>query len=313
MLGQHGKRIALTNIIIILVLISLCASDITNVSSQTNLIEEDDHYKIFAGNYYNLIIPKNAGPMVLFDIPNLGQIKVMLSYISEYFSPTPYLSSLDYLDGKGYSLGNLNWDLIGLSDAEKTYVNFTKTNLDRNTSIDLSYIVFNDNLTYNGYDIQGLKNTYFEMKLNDWIFSEDTKGIAFNIKSSFESTFEYNRYGPFHVSNKDQYIAKLLRESSEFELLINSVITLVTTEGYEVHTETTFFANYNIAAQGAKPLDMWISVPYRANIKQIKFNFLCGYKIESTESISIASFVIFSSTLVVLTFATRVIFRRWKK
>ena len=47
-------------------------------------MEEEDQFIIYAGNEYNVVVPKDTGPEMTFDAENFGKITLKIDYISEY-------------------------------------------------------------------------------------------------------------------------------------------------------------------------------------------------------------------------------------
>ncbi|MHA1461687.1 MAG: hypothetical protein ACTSQ0_01225 [Candidatus Heimdallarchaeota archaeon] len=271
-------------------------SIVDKVLGQTNLIEEDDKFTIFAGNLYELAIPKNQGPSAFFDFGSFGQIELKFNYISEYESSSVFMNSLNNLYGKGYSLEHIDWDMLGTSDAYKSSVNFSKANLDRNASLDLSLSIFNQNSTVNSYNIESLSQSFIEFNLTNWDFSAGSRGIAINIQTLLTDSDDYARLGPYMDFNSGYYFVKIIRGDCAFNIKFKPQVIIKTQSGVEEFYESMFFANYNIAAQETKPADFWISVPFRYDISQIIFSFLCFCEI-TTEN---GGFEWFSLSVIVL-------------
>lgn len=266
---------------------------IRNVSSQANLVEEEDQFIIYAGNEYNVIVPKEKGPEMIFNAENFGEITLRINYISEYTSPTQYLNSLNHLSGKGYSLDKLNWDSIGSSDINKTCVNLTRTHLDKNTTLDFSLSVFNQNRTIRDFDVLALSNTYLEFQVHNWSYTPETRGLALNLQSYMEQNDDYLRLGPFVDIATEEYAARILLDSYYFELRLKSEIVMIKSTGEEIRYTVFFFAQYNVAEKVSEPADFWISVPYVSDVNQIIFSFICSIGIGQTNQSSIASFGLF--------------------
>ncbi len=280
-------------LIFCLIVFSPFKQSIRNVSSQANLVEEEDQFIIYAGNEYNVIVPKERGPKMIFNAENFGEITLKINYISEYTSPTQYLNSLNHLSGKGYSLDKLNWDSIGSSDMNKTCVNLTRTHLDKNTTLDFSLSVFSQNRTIRDIDVLALSNTYLEFQVHNWSYTPETRGLALNLQSYMEQNEDYLRQGPFVDIATKEYGARILLDSYYFELRLKSEIVMIKSTGEEIKYTVFFFAQYNVAEEVSEPADFWISVPYVSDVNQIIFSFICSIGISQTNQSSIASFGLF--------------------
>ncbi len=285
-------------------------SYVEKVLGQTNLIEEDEKFTIFAGNLYDLVIPKKQGPSAFFNFDSFGQIKLKFNYISEYESSNVFMNSINNLYGKGYSLEHIDWDILGTSDAYKSSVNFSKANLDRNASLHLSFTVFNQNSTVNFYDIESLSQSFIELNLTNWDFSPGSRGIALNIQTQLMDSKDYVRLGPYMDFENGYYLVKIISGEYIFKIKFTPQIIIKTQSGVEEFYESMFFANYNIGALESKPADFWISVPYRTGISQIIFSFLCFYEITTNQG----GFDWFNLSLIILsTICTIIIFRKRRK
>lgn len=285
-------------------------SFVEKVLGQTNLIEEDDEFTIFAGNIYDLVIPKNQGPSVFFNFDSFGQIKLKFNYISEYESSSVFMNSLNNLFGKGYSLEHIDWDILGTSDAYKSSVNFSKINLNRNASLDLSLTIFNQNSTVNSYNVEALRQAFIELNLTNWDFTEGSRGFALNIQTLLVDSEDYVRLGPYMDFDSGYYFVKIISGDYIFMIKFKPQVIVKTQYGVEEFYESMFFANYNIAAQETEPADFWISVPYRNDITQIIFSFLCFYEITTKHG----GFDWFSLSLITLSaICTIIIFKKMRK
>lgn len=280
-----------------------------NVSSLANLVEEEDRYIIYAGNEYNVVVPKEKGPEMIFEAENFGEITLKIDYISEYTSPTQYLNSLNHLSGKGYSLDKLSWNSIGSSDINKTSVNLTRTHLDKNTTLNFSLNVFNQNQTIRDIDVKAVTNTYLELQVHNWSYTPESRGLALNLLAYMENNEDFQRLGPFVDIATEQYAARILLNNYEFEIRLNSEITMIKSTGEEIKYTVFFFAQYNVAEKVSEPADFWISVPYVSDINQIIFSFICSIGIGQTNLSSISSFGLFvfgiSSIVVIIRFFIR--------
>ncbi|NHJ31976.1 MAG: hypothetical protein FK732_03850, partial [Asgard group archaeon] len=216
-----------------------------NVVSQANLVEEEDQYIIYAGNEYNVNIPKDSGPKMLFGTDNFGDVTLKINYLSEYISPTQYLNSLNHLSGKSYSLDKLAWDSIGSSDMNKTCVNLTRTHLDKNTTIDFTLNVFHQNRTIRDFEVKAISNPYLEMLVHNWSFTPGVTGLALNVQAYMEEDENYLRYGPGVDIKTHEYAAKILYFDYEFEVRLKSEIIMKKSTGEEISYTSMFFANYN--------------------------------------------------------------------
>ena len=283
---------------------------VDKVLGQTNLIEEDDKFTIFAGNLYELAIPKDHGPSAFFDFESFGQIKLKFNYISEYESSSVFMNSLNNLYGKGYSLEHIDWDLIGTSDAYKSSVNFSKVNLDRNASLDLSLTIFNQNSSVNSYDIEDLSQSFIELNITNWDFSAGSRGIAINIQTLLLDSEDYVRLGPYMDFDSGYYFVKIISGDYVFNIKFKPQVIIKTHSGVEELYESMFFANYNIAAQESKPADFWVSVPFRYDISQIIFSFLVFCEITTEQG----GFDWVSLSLITLSaICTLIIFKKTRK
>ena len=284
-----------------------------DVSSQANLVEEEDQFIIYAGNEYNVVVPKDAGPEMIFDAENLGKITLKIDYISEYTSPTQYLNSLNHLSGKGYSLDKLVWNSIGSSDINKTCVNLTRTHLDKNTTLDFSLCVFNQNQTIRDTDVKAISNTYLEFQVHNWSYTPESRGLALNLQAYMEQNEDYLRLGPFVDIATEEYAARILLNNYKFEVRLKSEIVMIKTTGEEIRYAVFFFAQYNVAEKVSEPADFWISVPYVTDVNQIIFSFVCSIGIDQTSQSSIASFGLFVFSISSIVVIIRVFSRRRRK
>ena len=296
-------------LIFCLIVFSPFKQSLRNVSSLANLVEEEDRYIIYAGNEYNVVVPKEKGPEMIFEAENFGEITLKIDYISEYTSPTQYLNSLNHLSGKGYSLDKLSWNSIGSSDINKTSVNLTRTHLDKNTTLNFSLNVFNQNQTIRDIDVKAVSNTYLELQVHNWSHTPESRGLALNLLAYMENNEDFQRLGPFVDIETEQYAARILLNNYEFEIRLNSEITMIKSTGEEIKYTVFFFAQYNVAEKVSESADFWISVPYVADINQIIFSFICSIGISQTNQSSISSFGLFvfgiSSIVVIIRFFVR--------
>lgn len=296
-------------LIFCLIVFSPFKQSIRNVSSQANLVEEEDQFIIYAGNEYNVVVPKEKGPEMIFDSKNFGKITLKINYISEYTSPTQYLNSLNHLSGKGYSLDKLTWDSIGSSDMNKTCVNLTRTHLDKNTTLDFSLSVFNQNRTIRDIDVQALSNAFLEFQVHNWSYTPESRGLALNLQAYMEQNEDYLRLGPFVDIVMDEYAARILLDNYYFEVRLKTEIVMIKSTGEEIKYTVFFFAQYNLAEEVSEPADFWISVPYVSDVNQIIFSFICSIGIGQTNQSSLASYGLFvfgiSSIVVIIRFFGR--------
>lgn len=308
MVKKFREKIAFL-LIFCLIVFSPFKQSLRNVSSLANLVEEEDRYIIYAGNEYNVVVPKEKGPEMIFEAENFGKITLKIDYISEYTSPTQYLNSLNHLSGKGYSLDKLSWNSIGSSDINKTSVNLTRTHLDKNTTLNFSLNVFNQNQTIRDIDVKAVSNTYLELQVHNWSHTPESRGLALNLLAYMENNEDFQRLGPFVDIATEQYAARILLNNYEFEIRLNSEITMIKSTGEEIKYTVFFFAQYNVAEKVSEPADFWISVPYVSDINQIIFSFICSIGIGQTNQSSISSFGLFvfgiSSIVVIIRFFVR--------
>ncbi|NHJ46231.1 MAG: hypothetical protein FK733_00450 [Asgard group archaeon] len=265
---------------------------VTQVHCQASLVEDEDQFRIYAGTNFDIVVPKNTGPEIKFDVNDWGIVKLKLNYISEYESPTSYLSSLSQLTGKGYAFDNINWYRYGLSEASRTYVNGSRTQLDRNASIDFSVVIFNDNTTIEEFSITALQTTYLEMRISNWSYTEDVEGLALNIQSFMEGdTAEYKRLGPYVDSENTELSAfKIWHETTNFIFHFQKLIKIIMEDNSEELVLSNSFQTYNPSVTDNKPVDFWISIPYIENVKQIIFRFVCNFGVQehTTTSLSLS-------------------------
>jgi hypothetical protein len=273
-----AKKQTKHTIFYILILLGFLFSNISNASSQANLVEEIYHYKIYSGNYFNLIIPKFIGPEMNFEVSDWGTVKLKFNYLSEYDSPTVYLNSLNYLSGKGYSFDHLEWDTYGLSATDRTYVNLTRDKLDKNTIIEFSTVIFNSNVTIDDLSITALQTTYIEMRIHNWTFSEEANGFALNILSYMEDENNYLRLGPYSLVEEEQFAAKIWYNQRSFEFRFPKLLTIITDTDEEEQMFINSFESYNPAKEDNEPVDCWISIPNRADIKEMVLRFVCNFE-----------------------------------
>ena len=246
---------------------------------------------------------------MIFEAENFGEITLKIDYISEYTSPTQYLNSLNHLSGKGYSLDKLSWNSIGSSDINKTSVNLTRTHLDKNTTLNFSLNVFNQDQTIRDIDVKAVSNTYLELQVHNWSHTPESRGLALNLLAYMENNEDFQRLGPFVDIATEQYAARILLNNYEFEIRLNSEITMIKSTGEEIKYTVFFFAQYHVAEKVSEPADFWISVPYVSDINQIIFSFICSIGIGQTNQSSISSFGLFvfgiSSIVVIIRFFVR--------
>ncbi len=292
MVNNFRDKIAFL-LIFCLIVFSPYKQSTRNVSSQANLVEEEDRFIIYAGNEYNIVVPKGNGPEMIFEAENFGEIMLKIDYISEYTSSTQYLNSLNHLSGKGYSLDKLIWSSIGSSDINKTYVNLTRTHLDENTTLDFSLNVFNQNQTIRDLDVKALSNTYMELQVHNWSYTPESRGLALNILTYMQENEDYLRLGPFADITRDEYAARILLNDYKFEVRLKSEIVMIKSTGEEIKYTVFFFAQYSVAEEVSEPADFWISVPYITDVNQIIFSFVCSIGIDLTNQNSISSFGLF--------------------
>ena len=308
MVKKFREKIAFL-LIFCLIVFSPFKQSLRNVSSLANLVEEEDRYIIYAGNEYKVVVPKEKGPEMIFEAENFGEITLKIDYISEYTSPTQYLNSLNHLSGKGYSLDKLSWNSIGSSDINKTSVNLTRTHLDKNTTLNFSLNVFNQDQTIRDIDVKAVSNTYLELQVHNWSHTPESRGLALNLLAYMENNEDFQRLGPFVDIATEQYAARILLNNYEFEIRLNSEITMIKSTGEEIKYTVFFFAQYNVAEKVSEPADFWISVPYVSDINQIIFSFICSIGIGQTNQSSISSFGLFvfgiSSIVVIIRFFVR--------
>ncbi|NHJ85600.1 MAG: hypothetical protein FK734_09070 [Asgard group archaeon] len=282
----------------------------TQIVSQANLIEEEDYFKIFSGQFYNLIIPKANGPEMFFEINDQCSVNLVMNYISEYNSPTIYLNSLDYLAGKGYALNEIDWDIYGLSETSRTYVNFSRNYLDQDTAFDFSANIVSQNQTINGYDVTALKDTYLQMNINNWSYSEEMKGLAFNIIAEFSEPTNYDRLGPYAISETQEFVIELFCGSYIFEMRFRQIIDLIKTNGDKIGVYSNVYAKFNVQLRDNTPADFWISIPYVDNIEQIILGFDCTININPTSLSSLNSILVIVIGFSFISFSTRIIIKR---
>jgi hypothetical protein len=280
-------------IVFFLILLSPFRINPNTVSAQANLVEEENQYIIYAGNEYTAIIPKNKGPEMSFSAQNFGDVILKINYISEYTSPTQYLNSLNHLSGKGYSLDKLIWDSIGFSDMNKTSVNLSRTFLDKNTTLDFSFNIFNQNHTINDLYVEAISNPYLELNVHNWSYTPGSRGLALNLQAFIEDNNDYLRLGPFVDIINDDYAAQVSLDNYKFEVRLNSEITMIKLSGEEVVYTTMFFANYAVAQPVNEPADFWISIPQITDVNQIIFSFVCSIGMEQTSPVTNGSYGLF--------------------
>ncbi|MFW9924175.1 MAG: hypothetical protein ACFFDW_12900 [Candidatus Thorarchaeota archaeon] len=301
------KNRILTNILVLPILflcISLTFFSPLTTISQANLVEEQNHYKIFSGNFFELTILKTERPNVKFDVDHFGSANFDFNYISEYYSSSVFMNSLSNLDGKGYSFSYLDWNTLGFSDNNFTTVNFNRNNLDRNSSIDVTYTIFNKETEIYDYTIKPLEQLFISLNISNWQYTYGTRGIALNIIASFTSSENYYRLGPYIDFITDSDYVKIISNENEFQVEFKPQINVKTKAGIWEKYEAMVFANYNIKSEEAKPADFWISVPYRYDISQLIFTFVCSFEINHTENTSLnaISIVIFSFSIMVIVY-----------
>ena len=307
---QHLKKPLIIVLLTSIIIYTQLYSCVETVLAQANLIEEEDKFKIYAGNFYELEIPKNEGPTAKFCFGHLGEITLKFKYISEYESSSVFMNSLNNLDHKGYSLDHIDWSMVGSSDVSSSWVNFSKNALDRNASLDLSLTVFNQNTTVNLYEIKSLEQAFIEVNLTNWQYSPSADGIALNIETYLSSSSEYIRQGPYLNVKNSFYEVTIRNNKRIFTLTFKPHILIKTHYGIEDVYESMFFANYASSAEvESEPADFWISVPYRYDIVQTVFSFVC-YCEDLTENGGInwvnLSFIMLSGI------STIAIIKKWK-
>jgi hypothetical protein len=262
-----------------LLFICLFLSKAVLVKSQATLVENSNEFRVFVGSEFDLVVPKNVGPEVNYEVDDWGTVKLKFNYLSEYYSPTSYLSSLTQLIGKGYSFDYINWYRYGLSESARTYVNSTRANLDQGLGIDFSVVVFNENTTINNYEITRLKTTFVELKITNWTRSSYVNGLALNIISyMLDDNKNYLRLGPYvDLDNTDFNAFLLWYETTSFTFHFQKFITIITDEDETELINSNSFQTYNPAEERNSPVDFWISIPFLDNIEQIIFRFVCNF------------------------------------
>ena len=309
-MGKNHKVVLYGIIIGGLLFISQLFSLSTLVYGQANIIEEDDHYKIYVGDFYDITVPKFSAPKAFLTLGRLGEILIKFNYISEYLSPGIFMNSLNNLYGKGYDFTHLNWEMIGSSDIDKTCVNYTKTNLDRNTTINLSMMVFNQNTTINNYYVTALSEIFIQVNITNWHFSDLARGIALNIITSLEESENYARKGPYIDFDTSTNYVQILTNKYNFHIEFKTQI-LIVTDSQEVETyETGVFANYNIGVEESEPADFWISAQKRSDIKQMILSFKCYYDFEGETGTNDFSTLIILISISSFALVTKVIHKR---
>ena len=311
--GKTKKILFLCFISILLVFTSIFLAPL-QIKAQANLVEESDRFLIYSGNYFELIIPKDKGPGAIFDINGFGKLSFDINYISEYQSTSVFMNSLNNLFGKGYSLDNVDWTTVGSSETSKTYVNFTRSYLDSNTTISASFNIFNQPKNISEYEIPALSQAFVELRIKDWEYSPEAKGIAINLITLQEESDDYTRFGPYLEIDTMTYVAKIISNSGcEFFIKFKPYLTIITYSGIEEQYENMFFANYNVAAYESKPADFWISIPMRPDVKEIIFSFLCYYTLAQTSDTAIATVISFSLAFITTTIIVNVIRTKRRK
>lgn len=277
---------------------------------QANIIEEEDHYKIYVGNYYDITVPKFTAPKAYLTLGRLGEIFLKFNYISEYLSPGVFMNSLNNLYGKGYDFNHLNWEMVGFSDIDKTCINYTKINLDRNASINLSMMIFNQNTTINNYEVCALSEIFVQINITNWFFSDLARGLALNIITGLEQSTNYFRRGPYTNFETSTNYVQILTNKYNFHIEFKTQI-LIITDSQQIETyETVVFANYNIGVNESEPADFWISVPKRLDISQMILSFKCYYDFEGETGTNDISFFIILVALSGFALITNVIYRK---
>ncbi|HUU77221.1 MAG TPA: hypothetical protein VMX55_02670 [candidate division Zixibacteria bacterium] len=311
-MGKTLKK-TLSNLVLLAILFySQLFSISTDVYSQTNLIEEEDHFKVFSGNFYDITIPKGRAPEAYIALSRISEIFLKFNYLSEYQSPGLYMNSLGNLFGKGYNFDYLDWDMVGISNTEKTCVNFTKSNLDRNSSLDLSLTIFNQNTTINNYDVTALKEIFIQVNLTNWMFSDLSRGLALNIFSSLSESEEFTRQGPYTDFPTSTNYVQIYTEKYDFIIKFKTEILIKNILGFYENYEIGIFANYNAVIEEPDPADFWISIPKRTDISQIILSFLCYNDFEETGNGNSASFLILFFSLSSFALVTKVILNKRK-
>lgn len=304
--GKFAKSLIMYSILSFLVLSAIFIIPL-QIKAQANLVEESDRFVIYSSNYFELNIPKDEGPTAFFDINGFGKIGFDFNYLSEYESSSLFMNSVSSLYGKGYSLNDMEWTSVGTAETKKTYVNFTRTYLDSNTSIQVSYNIFNQPTNISDYEIPALEQAFVEFRIKDWDFSSGAKGIALNLLTFQEDSDDYTRFGPYLDIPTLSYVVQITSNSGcEFFIKFQPVIEIITDSGPD-EQESMFFANYNVAARDSEPADIWISVPKRSDIKEIVLNFLCYYTIAPTTNTTIDSVVSFTLAFITITLIVNVV------
>ncbi len=284
------------------------------IQAQANLVEENEQYLIYSGNYFNMVIPKDEGPTAVFDIHGFGKLNFELNYLSEYLSTSAFMHSVNNLYGLGYSLNDIEWSSVGSAETSKTYVNFTRSYLESNATLQASYNIFNQPINISGFEIPALAQAYVEFRIKDWEFTSEAKGIALNLITFQDDSDDYTRFGPYLDIPTLTYVVKIISSSgSEFFIKFKPNITIITTTGESEEQDSMFFANYNVAAFDSEPVDFWISTPKRSNIKEIIFSFLCYYVIAPTSNTAIEPVVSFALSFITITIIANIIKMKRRK
>ena len=300
------KKNMLLGLSILLLFLSSFFQLFTPVFGQVNLVEEEDLFRIYSGENYNIIIPKNKGPEISFEKTNFGELKLKFSYLSEYFSPSTYLSSMEHLTGKAYNLNYLLWEAFGVSEPTRAYVNMSRGALDHNASLTFSIVSLDTNKSINGYKITPLESTFLELTLTNWTFSAGTNGLAFRIVTFLEEPNYYERLGPFVDIENDQYVVQILGAQYIFELRFNQFLTILTDKQKEESYFSMFFVNYNIATKEHAPADFWVSIPSRGDIRKIILTFVCTIIPQQTASTNG-----FTMIAIIVSLATMLYSKKW--
>ncbi|NHJ04706.1 MAG: hypothetical protein EAX90_07780 [Candidatus Heimdallarchaeota archaeon] len=297
-------------VLVIILFYSQLFSISYDIFGQANLIEEEDHFKVYSGNFYDITIPKGGAPEAYITLGRLGEILLKFSYLSEYQSSGLFINSISNLFGKGYNFDYLDWAMIGISDTDKTCVNFTKNNLDRNSSFDLSMTIFNQNTTINNYEVAALKEIFVQVNLTNWMFSDLARGIGLNVFSSLSESEDYTRQGPYTYFPTSTNYVRIFTDKYDFIIKFKTEILIKTITGEFENYEIGIFANYNAVIEETNPADFWISIPERSDISQIILSFICYYDFEDTENGNSVSFVVLFISLSSFALVTKVIFNK---
>lgn len=244
-------------------------------ATQANLIENNTQFKIFSGNFFTIIINKNEGPIINFEVDNNRIIQLRYEYLSEYQSTGLFMTSEENLCGKSYALNQINWNKKAASSTSKAFVNLTREGLSDNASIAVSTIVFNQKQIINNQSVSALSEAYIGMSINNWSYTEGVKGLALNLQVYETESQKYEILGPYFNFSTQKYNLKVIDQVGGVSLFVfKPTISIINKQGEKEEISFLPFANYPVASYIQQPANFWLSFPSIEEIQKIIFEVI---------------------------------------